>query len=516
MKLPIKLVTAGAVAAILASCAGGSSSVPSDITMSKETLLDKIKGGWAGQTIGCTYGGPTEFRYSGTMINDNIEIPWTDGYIKWYYDNVPGLYDDIYMDLTFVEVFDREGLDAPISAFEDAFSSAGYMLWHANQQARYNILQGIKSPDAGYWENNPHADDIDFQIEADYAGLMAPGMVNAAVHYTDEIGHMMNYGDGWYGGVYVAAMYSLAFVSNDIDFIVNEALKTIPPQSRYYKCMANVIKWHEMYPDNWEIAWARCQKEYSFDIGCPDGVHSAFNIDAVINSAYILIGLLYGEGDFGKTIDISTRCGYDSDCNPASAAGILGTMIGYSNIPEYWKKNLYEVEDIDFAYTDISLNRTYDMSYRQALEVISRNGGSIEGDNVVIKYQAPETVRFEESFAGHWPAKPVEIGKEIREVGTLDFSGKGVVVRYGFTNGFRRQAKEAIDPSYTAMVEVTLDGKVVETAVLPMAENRRKQELFYKYNLPEGDHTLSFRWLNPEKDRNIYISSLVTYTSPKN
>ncbi|MCO7111845.1 ADP-ribosylglycohydrolase family protein [Bacteroides uniformis] len=47
--------------------------------------------------------------------------------------------------------------------------------------------------------------------------------------------------------------------------------------------------------------------------------------------------MLYGEGDFTKTIDISTRAGQDSDCNPASAAGILGTMIGYSNIPEYWK-----------------------------------------------------------------------------------------------------------------------------------------------------------------------------------
>lgn len=61
-----------------------------------------------------------------------------------------------------------------------------------------------------------------------------------------------------------------------------------------------------------------------------------FNIDAVINSAYILIGLLYGEGDFYKTLDISTRCGQDSDCNPASAGGILGTILGYSRIPDYW------------------------------------------------------------------------------------------------------------------------------------------------------------------------------------
>ena len=67
-------------------------------------------------------------------------------------------------------------------------------------------------------------------------------------------------------------------------------------------------------------------------------MRNAFNIDAVLNSAYIIIGLLYGEGDFGKTIDISTRCGHDSDCNPASSGGILATIIGYDALPEYWKK----------------------------------------------------------------------------------------------------------------------------------------------------------------------------------
>lgn len=74
--------------------------------------MDKIKGGWAGQTIGCTYGGPTEFKYNGTMIQEYVPIvwAWTDN-IKWWYENVPGLYDDVYMDLTFVDVFDRLGLD---------------------------------------------------------------------------------------------------------------------------------------------------------------------------------------------------------------------------------------------------------------------------------------------------------------------------------------------------------------------------------------------------------------------
>ena len=202
--------------------------IPESITISTETLMDKIKGGWAGQTIGCSYGGPTEFKYNGTMIQDYVPIAWPDGYIKWWYENVPGLYDDVYMDLTFVDVFDRLGLDAPVDSFAMAFAKAKYPLWHANQAARYNILQGIMPPESGHWLNNPHANDLDYQIEADYAGLMAPGMPNAASEISDKIGHIMNYGNGWYGGVYVGAMYALAFITDDIELIATESLKSIP------------------------------------------------------------------------------------------------------------------------------------------------------------------------------------------------------------------------------------------------------------------------------------------------
>ncbi|MFW6289724.1 MAG: ADP-ribosylglycohydrolase family protein, partial [Mariniphaga sp.] len=299
------------------------------VTISKSALQDKIKGGWAGQVIGCTYGGPTEFKWNGTMIGDHVPIPWDDTRMLWYYENAPGLYDDVYMDLTFVDIFEKHGLEAHDSLHALAFARADYMLWHANQAARYNILNGIMPPASGHWKNNPHADDIDFQIEADFAGLMAPGMVNSAADIGWRIGHIMNYGDGVYGGIYVASMYALAFVYDDMEFIVEEALKTVPPESEFYQCIADVISWYRENPDDWKSAWFEAQKKWTFDKGCPDGVFRPFNIDAKINAAYIVIGLLYGKGDFGATIDISTRCGYDSDCNPANAAGILGAMIGY-------------------------------------------------------------------------------------------------------------------------------------------------------------------------------------------
>ena len=475
---------------------------PSEVTLSKETLMDKIKGGWAGQTIGCTYGGPTEFVYSG-IINDKVPIVWPDHRIQWYYDHAPGLYDDVYMDLTFVEVFEKEGLDAPIESFAKAFSSAAYPLWHANQNARYNIQQGIMPPESGHWMNNPHSDDIDFQIEADYAGIMAPGMPNAAAFYTDGIGHMMSYGDGWYGGVYVAAMYSLAFVSDDIDYIVTEALKTIPVESKYYQCMSDIIRWHDEYPDNWEITWALAERKWGFDVGCPDGVYATMNIDAVINSAYIIMGLLYGGGDFYRTIDVSTRCGKDSDCNPASSGGILGVILGYSNIPEYWKKNIYEVEDRNFAYTDISLNKTYRMSFDQALKVIEKNGGKVEGDNVTIKCQKPEPVRLEQGFEGHWPISRKDIRKYAEDLGDVEFEGNGVVLRYTMPMD---------NSGYVAKVDVSLDGVFDRTVVLPASNNRRSLELYFKYGLPVGKHKVSLKVQNPDRLHPIEVRSMIVYS----
>ena len=496
---------------LFASCSpttDRSKGLPETTQLTKEQLLDKIKGGWAGQTIGCTYGGPTEFRYNGTMIQEYIPISWEDGIIKWWYDNAPGLYDDIYMDLTFVDVFDRLGLDAPVDSFAIAYAHASYMLWHANQSGRYNILKGIMPPASGHWLNNPHASDLDFQIEADFAGLMSPGMINSAAEISDKIGHIMNYGDGWYGGLYVAAMYSLAFISNDIEFIVEEALKVIPKESKYYKAMSDVIGWYKKYPNDWRDTWFKIEKsKWAEDLGCPDGVFVPFNIDATVNSAYILVGLLYGKGDFYKTLDIATRCGQDSDCNPASAGGILGAVIGYSNIPEYWKKNLYEVEDIDFAHTNISLNKTYKMSFNQALQMVERNGGSFEDDAVKIKVQKPVPVRLEQSFEGLYPVERNQLNRSAKDFGEYSFKGNGFVV----TGGVKAESGKKQD--YVAKMECYVDGKLMETVSLPVDYKIRKNEPYWNYQLPEGKHTISFKWLNPEPDVDIELRDIIIYSN---
>src|ERR1700743_3486289 len=382
------------------------------VTLTKEQLKDKIMGGWAGQTIAVTFGGPYEFRFNGTFIQDYQPLLWYDGYLKKTMIESPGLYDDLYMDLTFVDIFEKYGLDAPVDSFANAFAHAGYMLWHANQAARYNLLNGVKAPQSGYWINNPHADDIDYQIESDFAGLMSPGMPNTASQISNKIGHIMNYGDGWYGGVFVSNMYTLAFTSDDINYIVNEALKAIPQQSTYYKCISDVIKWHKLYPNDWHQAWFELQKKWSSEVGCPDGVFNAFDIDSKLNSAYVVMGLLYGNGDYSKTLAVATRCGQDADCNPSTVGGILGAMLGYNKIPAYWKMGLKDAESIDFKYTTMSLNKVYDMGFKHALQNIQLNGGKVDGDKVTIITQMPKTVKFEQGFANMYPLQKIDLHED--------------------------------------------------------------------------------------------------------
>ncbi len=506
----------------LAACAAGvllltvSCARPTGmVTLTQEALLNKIKGGWAGQVIGCTFGGPTEFRFRDTFIQDYQPLAWEKGSMKWFYENAPGLYDDLYMDLTFVQVFEDKGLDAPAADFANAFAHAEYSLWHANQGGRYNILNGVMPPESGHWLNNPHADDIDFQIESDFAGLMSPGMANTSAEVGDRIGHIMNYGDGWYGGVYLAGMYSLAFVESDIHKVAEKALKLIPKESQYAKVMTDIIAFHKSNPTDWKAAWFNVERKYSEDIGCPDGVFDSFNIDAKINSAWVLIGLLYGDQDFGRTISIATRSGDDSDCNPSSAAGILGTLLGYDKIPPYWAEGLPLVEDMNFKYTTISLNKVYGMSMKHALELIQKNGGKVEGENVTIAVQEPKPVRLEVGFEGHYPREKRILNLTLADKAGFEFDGIGFAVTGGAemksrgprVDDERRRGGE----QYTFKVEMLIDGKTAGTSNLPTNYVVRKDIPFWKYQLAPGPHKVEWKVLNPTQKAEIRLDYAIIY-----
>jgi hypothetical protein len=303
-------------------------------------------------------------------------------------------------------------------------------------------------------------------------------------------------------------MYSAAYVTNDIHTVVNEALKVLPAESKFYKTIYDVVQWHKQYPDDWKKTWFEVEKKHSSDIGCSEGVFNAFNIDASLNAAYVVIGLLYGEGDFFKTMDISTRCGQDSDCNPATAAGILGVMVGYKNIPAYWKPAIEEVEAIKFPYLEVTLNQVYELSYKHALQVVERNGGKVTDTDVTIAVQKPETLPLEQSYEGLYPASELLVRKDhLDEPIVINFTGNGVVVLGNVKSVCGVSASD-----YVALLDVFVDGEKVEQFNMPFDYIVRKYDIFHHYLLKQGDHKVEIKWINPNPDFRIYHKSHITYS----
>ena len=107
---------------------------------------------------------------------------------------------------------------------------------------------GIAAPASGDPDNNPFAYNIDFQIEADFAGLVAPAQPGAAIDIAWRAGHVMNYGDGVYGGVMVAAMTAEAFRARSLGQIVEVGRRAVPEGSSYREMIEDVIRWHRANP----------------------------------------------------------------------------------------------------------------------------------------------------------------------------------------------------------------------------------------------------------------------------
>ncbi len=400
-----------------------------------DTYLDKVQGAWMGKMIGVTFGAPWEFRYQNVPIGFDItDWPLSDTRMKEYLERAatpPDQWapattreeakkvyinqdfvehsakthpsygcpdnDDLYINMLFLYCLRRYGIDVEPVTVAREWAAKIKRVWHANEAGLENIKKGIMPPMSGHPKYNLHADDIDFQIEADVFGMISPGLPQVSNKFGERMGHIMNYGDGVYGGMFIAAMYTQAFFAKNIREVVEQGLKAIPAQSLYAQLISDVMRWHDANPNDWEKTWTLLQEKWGNADHCPEGYQKPFNIDAKLNGGYVVMGLLYGNGDWWKTLNFATRCGQDADCNPANAAGILGTLLGARAIPAeyreplhntYWNESLADLPDafeIDVLAEDTCL---------VGLKVLLSNGGraSTRGGKMVLEipYQEPE------------------------------------------------------------------------------------------------------------------------------
>ncbi|HEX6971487.1 MAG TPA: ADP-ribosylglycohydrolase family protein, partial [Limnochordia bacterium] len=297
---------------------------------------DKIYAGWLGKVIGVYLGQPVEQWPMDRIAREHGEIRYYVRIAKTV------LTDD---DTSGAMIFSRALEDAPtspeLSAADVAETWLNYIgdhrttLWwggygRSTEHTAYeNLAAGIAPPLSGSITFNGAtvAEQIGGQIFIDPWGLVCPGRPDLAAAYAEKAASVSHDGEGKYGGMFVAACIAQAFVEPDIDRILAAGLAQIPSSSTYARMARDVMAFHASDPSDWR----RCMRElvlqrYSY-------AHYPGSCHVIPNAAIIVLSLLYGEGDFNRTLCIATMAGYDTDCNVGNVGTIMGVRYGTAGIP---------------------------------------------------------------------------------------------------------------------------------------------------------------------------------------
>ena len=323
----------------------------------EETLRDKIAGAWMGRICGCLLGKTVEgihtdelvpflkesgnypmYRYiRSTDVTEETKkkykYPLAERCFADLVDGMPMDDDTNYVALAQL-VIERYGRDFTPWDMSRAWLSTqpkdAYCT--AERVAFLNFTEGIEPPHSAEYQN-PYREWIGAQIRGDYFGYINPGdpELAAEMAWRDAcISHIKN---GIYGEMFAAAMIAVAGVTDDLKDIVLGGLAQIPYTSRLYEDVMSVVTdWENGVSQ--EEAFKHIHEKWDEHIQ-HDWCHT--NSNAMIVAA----ALLYGKGDFGKSICMAVETGFDTDCNGATVGSILGMAFGEGCIDEVWSKDIH-------------------------------------------------------------------------------------------------------------------------------------------------------------------------------
>ena len=371
------------LAALSALVSFGGFAATAERRMSVAEFRDRMAGAWLGQSVGVAYGAPTEFRHVERTVPDDLMPVWKPEQVNNTFEQ-----DDLYVEMTFLRTLETRGLDVGCREAGIDFANSTYMLWCANGNARDLIRRGVAAPSSSHPKNHPTPDDIDYQIEADFSGIIAPGLPGRAVRFGEQFGRIMNYGDGLYAGQFIGAMYAAAYFERDRVKTVEAGLKCIPAESKYAQMVRDMLAWYREDPKDWKAAWQKAVDKYGRKKSAMAGKVSSHRLDVKINGAMVLLGYLWGDGDILRTAEISTRGGYDSDCNPSSAVGVLGVQLGERAFPDEFKKGLSKTTK--WSFTEYDWPGLLAVSEKLARRVVVAEGGRVEGEGADEAFVIPE------------------------------------------------------------------------------------------------------------------------------
>jgi hypothetical protein len=330
-------------------------------------LRDKIEAAWIGQMIGNIYGLPHEGKY----INEPGPEKWPYGYTK----NIEKLKkyngafsdDDTDVEYMYVLQMQKYGPEPSYSQLRDAWMyHIRDRVWLANRGALGLMHFGYTPPFTGNKLLNPHWYQIDPQLINEVWAVTAPGMIKYAASKSDWAARITSDSWGVEPTIHYGAMYSAAFFEKDIRKLIAIGLQSLPAGSRYAGTVNDMIALHDKYPGNWMAARKEMAQKYYIDE--PDMTRTIWN--ANLNGACAILAMLYGNGDFQRTLDLACAMGFDADNQAATLAGLMGVINGMKGLPA----NLYlPVEGWKLPFNDNYINITrYNLPDSKISDIVDR------------------------------------------------------------------------------------------------------------------------------------------------
>jgi len=295
-----------------------------DRRITLEDYRDKVYGAWIGQIAGASFG----FNFEGKARN---VIP-LDHYLNKY--EAALVDDDYYYEMVALYGFERFGPNMTVEQLGNMWKEYKAGTWGSSEQARLALERGIKPPDTGSPRYNRWFHTIGPEFSSDIYGMISPGMVNLAGAVARKYSHINGYAEGSDGAVFVAACISEAFFETNPAKIIQQAAQLIDSRSNYRKAIDFVLAGYAQRKPWREIA-AESEARWR-----PD--YPQMN-NSVANGALVALGILYGGGDFLRSVYVVTQAGdyTDADCNAANVASVVGAMHGFKAIPKQFVDPLH-------------------------------------------------------------------------------------------------------------------------------------------------------------------------------
>jgi ADP-ribosylglycohydrolase len=293
---------------------------PSTQDIPVAVVQDKVRGGFLGQLFGDLNGLVHEMKYIAEPGNVQTYVPnlskgaWTD--------------DDTDIEWIYVTEMARskELLLSPQRLTELWKSHINRRIWCSHQYLRQLMEIGIQPPLTGKLAINPWADfNLSGQFVSETWGLISPGMPRTAARLSLHYTHVAIEGEPSQAAQLFAAMISTAYLTSDMNQILDAGEVALDPKSEFHQILKDVRQWHSANPSDWRATRRLIQQKYSRyggeDMRDRNGV--------ILNGAATIAALLYGNGDFVETVRHAFNFGWDCDNNAATSGTILGVIKGY-------------------------------------------------------------------------------------------------------------------------------------------------------------------------------------------